>query len=156
MTVKAVHAEQALAQIQFWLDAPWPMSEAEASELASGAGWTVEEDGRVYARNNPVEFQLVLGMSKRDNQTRSFCFSLTDAVEEGDASGLDDLKDKFSEFVTEGRKRWGAPKLRRGSKPSASWDLGELGGVRIYQVDDIVADFVTPEDLAIRKNMNDW
>ena len=156
MTLKSVQPEQAIAQLQFWLDAPWPMSEAEASELASGAGWTVEADGRVYARNNPVEFQLVLGMSQRDTQTVSFSFSLTDAVENGDSSGLDDLKDKFSAFVTEGRERWGTPKLSRGAKPSASWDLGERGGVRIYQVDDVVADFVTPADLAIRKNMNDW
>lgn len=157
MTLSSVLADQAVAQLGYWLEADWPMSESEASNLASTIGWTVEGDGRVYARCNPVEFQLVPGISNRDNQTVSFSFSLTDVVgDDADVSAKDELKDRFSDFVSAGRQTWGAPKLKRGTKPQASWDLGERGGIRIYQTDEVVAEFVTPDDLAIRKNMNDW
>lgn len=156
MSCNSVPAEQALSQLEFWLDASWPMTEAEASEVASGAGWTLEDDGGVYARNNPVSFQMVLGMSKRDKETSSFSFTLTDDVKRDDPEGMEALKDRYSEFVGAGREQWGKPALKRGKRPSASWDFGDRGGVRIYYDSAVVATFVTPADVQLRKDLNDW
>ena len=156
MNPNSVPIEQALSQLEFWLNAPWPMSEAEAAELATDIGWSVEDEEWLYARNNPVSFQMVLGISKRDNETVSFSFSLTDDVRRDDAEGMEALKDRYSEFVAAGRARWGKPALKRGKRPSASWDFGDRGGVRIYYDSAVVASFVTPADVQLRKDLNDW
>lgn len=155
MTLNSVPVDQALAQLEFWLNAPWPMSEAEASELAADIGWSLE-DGWLFARNNPVSFQEILGISKRDRPASAFSFSLTDDVQEDVVDEVDALKDRYSEIVAAGRERWGRPDLTRGKHPSARWDFGDRGGVRIYHDTAVVAGFVTPAELALRKEMNDW
>lgn len=154
-TLTAVPVDQALDQLEFWLAAPWPMSEEEAGEMASALGWTIEGEW-VYARCNDVPFQTVLGISKRDSEVTAFSFSLTGDVEQDDREAMDALKDAFSEYVAAGRSRWGKPAMKRGAVPTARWDFGERGGIRMHYTTAVVATYVTPNDLKALKVMNDW
>lgn len=154
-SVTNVPVDQALDQLDFWLAAPWPMSEEAAGEMASALGWTIEGEW-IYARCNDVPFQTVLGLSKRDSEVTAFSFSLTGDVEQDDGEAMDALKDAFSEYVAGGRSRWGKPAMKRGAVPAARWDLGERGGIRIHHTTAVVATYVTPNDLTALKVMNDW
>lgn len=157
MTVlSTVPVDDAVRQLDFWSTLAWPMTEAEAVDQASGVGWTLEDDGRVYARNNPVSFQMVLGLSKRDVAVSEFQFSLTSDAPKQDPAALDLVKDAFSEFVAAGRKQWGKAALTRRGNPAVRWDLGERGGIRIYQDTAVVATFMAPEHVRVLKGLNDW
>lgn len=154
--ISTVPVDDALKQLEFWSSVDWPMSEADASGLAAGAGWVLEDDGRVYARNNPVTFQMVLGMSERDVAVSEFQFSLTDDAPKDDPEALSLVKDAFSDFVAAARKRWGKAALSRRGTPTVRWDLGDQGGIRIHQDTAVIATFMTPEHVQMLKGLNHW
>lgn len=147
---------QFVSSVDYWLNATWPMTEAEVCDLAAGAGWTLEDDGYVYVRNSALPFQEVLGISKRDKEATAFSFSLTADVPDHDAEAHEQLKDAFSAFVAAAKERWGKPSLSRRGTPTAKWDLGARGGLLVHYDTAVVATFVTPGDIEARKVTNEW
>lgn len=156
--LRRVPVEEAIKQLEFWLDAPWPMSAADAAERAIEIGWSLEEDGQVYARTNPLEphLQVVLGLARDAESVQQFSLFLTGYVDGSDEDEVDQLKDAFGEFVAAGREAWGKASLVKRPTPAVRWDLGPRGGIRIYQSKTVAAVFMTPDQVAMLKSVKDW
>lgn len=156
--LERVPVEQAIRQLEFWLSQPWPMSEAKACRLAPRIGWELAENGFIYAREflQGDNIQVVLGMSNRDTPLSSFSFSLTGLADKEDPLQDDQLKDVFAEFVSAGRATWGPAALVKDPSPGVRWDFGDHGGIRIERSRTVSAVYMTPEEVATLKNLNDW
>lgn len=157
MTWKAISAARVGALLEFWINAAWPMTRAEAGALAaSELGWVVAGEGEV---SNPVDGlsqPAVLTSVTPDGKLATLSFWVSDVVKDPGADAVAFLDDQFALVVREGERRWGKPKLRSGRNRSAGWELPAGGRVSASrQRSSVSVEFTTPSYAQVLRKLGE-
>lgn len=154
MNLASTAPDQVVSDLEWWLDRQWLMTRAEICAQAAEIGWKLD-DGQLVT-DYDVQDPTVLGLAPDEKTVSEFTFALTDRAEDGDEAAADHVKDRFSEYATAGRSQWGKSPLTRGRRPAIRWDLGERGGIRIWQGSAVFATVMSPDQVSTLKTLNDW
>ncbi|MET9229927.1 DUF6301 family protein [Lentzea sp. NPDC003310] len=133
MTWKAMTPVEACDLLEFWEDAPWPLTRDQAQQRAfDGLGWTIEvEDGVPHLMNTVSGFTVPDVSTIGSRGDLSYLrFDVADLIREITPASRRFLGDAFALLVREAETRWGTPALRDfAESSSATWDTAS--GARI-------------------------
>ena len=160
MTWKSMPAAEVCDVMDFWIAAPWPLSEAETQQRAvERFGWTTEvENGRSYLMNTVSNFTFPDVMTiEVKNVMRAMSLDTSDSIRDITPESTDFLNDAFTLMVREGQARWGKPTLQNfKDTPSARWNVD--GGARVtfrFNPKGLSATFETPQGAEIERKLGD-
>ncbi|GAB2755842.1 DUF6301 family protein [Amycolatopsis magusensis] len=132
--------------VDFWAGVPWPMSRADAQQMAvDRLGWAIEvEEGLGYLVN-PAFTPPGVSMSGIDTVS-SVRFRIADMVAEETPATRAFLGDLFTLTVREGAARLGRPSLRRDrGHTDATWEMGSAQVTATLASRSVMVRFRTPE-----------
>lgn len=156
MSWKVMPAAEACDLMDFWVAAPWPLSQEEVQRLGvERFGWTVEVDnGKSYLFNRVSDFTIpdVMTIAYKD-VVNYLTLRLSDTIKPATPESTAFLNDAFTLMVREGESRWGTATLRDiEGTTAARWDV--TGGARIqfsFRPAGITAKFETPQGVAVER-----
>lgn len=157
MTWKAMDAARVGELLEFWINAPWPLTRAETGALAtSELGWAVDAEGEVTNPVDGLSQPAVLTSATPDGQLATLSFWVSDVVKDPGADAVAFLDDQFTVVVREGERRWGKPKLRSGRNRGAQWELPGGGRVNASRLRSSVSvEFTTPSYAQVLRKLGE-
>ncbi|SEC22194.1 DUF6301 family protein [Microbacterium hydrocarbonoxydans] len=160
MSWKVMTPAEVCDLMDFWIAAPWPLTQEETQKLAvERFGWTIEvENGTPYLMNTVSNFTFTDVMTT-DSRGRMMHLTLdiSDTIREVTEESTAFLGDAFTLMVREGSSRWGDPKnLKVKDTVSARWDVE--GGARVtfnFAPKGLSARFETPQGAEVERKLGD-
>ncbi|WP_024818120.1 DUF6301 family protein [Arthrobacter sp. 31Y] len=160
MTWKSMPPAEVCDIMDFWIAAPWPLTEAEAQRRAvERFGWTIDdENGSSYLMNTVSNFTTADVMTiAYKNVMRELSFDTSDTIRDITPESTDFLNDAFTLMVREGEAKWGKPALRDSEKAkTARWNVH--GGARVtfgFLPRGLSARFETPHGAEVERKLGD-
>lgn len=146
--------------MDFWIAAPWPLTEDETQQRAvERFGWTIEVDGGTPYLMDTVSNFTIPDVRTVPYKDRMMELSLqaSDTTREITSPLTELLGDAFTLMVREGEGRWGKPTLLDSkSGPTARWNVD--GGARvsfIFLSRGLLAMFETPQGAEVERKLGD-
>ncbi|WP_416416479.1 DUF6301 family protein [Paenarthrobacter aromaticivorans] len=140
--------------IDFWITAPWPMSQDEAQKRAVDRfGWTIEvENDTPYLMNTVSNFTTADVMTiDYKNVMMDLSFDTSDTIRDVTPESTDFLSDVHTLMVREGVARWGEPKLAYfKDTTTAQWNVED--GARVsfsFLPRGLTARYETPQGVEL-------
>lgn len=158
MSWKAMSATEACDLIDFWNDAPWPMTTAETNQHAAALGWTVEDEDFLVNEVSGLSLTDVDTSTLPSGELASLNFRTTDVIREVTPAASDFLNDQFTLIVREGTGRWGKPRLERTKTggQSAVWELAAGGRATVVRTPSgVIADYTTPQYARVLRDLGE-
>ncbi|MBK8447647.1 MAG: hypothetical protein IPL41_13465 [Micropruina sp.] len=149
MTWTAIPADEVCDLIEFWRDAPWPMTTTQTNERAAQLGWTVEDEDFLVNEVSGLSNTDVDTSTMPSGDLAGLTFGTTDVIGDPDAKAQGFLDDQFTLVVRAGTQRWGKPRMQRtkAGGQAAQWDLADDGArvIVLRTASGVLADFTTPQ-----------
>lgn len=156
MTWKSMPPAEVCDIMDFWIAAPWPLSEDEAQQRAvERFGWTIDvEDGTPYLMNTVSNFNTpdVMTIAHKDVMM-DLTLDASDAIREVTPESTAFLGDAFTLMVREGEARWGKPKLEYFEEIAAARWNADSGAIVTFRFlpKGVTARFDTPEGAELER-----
>ena len=158
MTWKAMPAAKACDLIDFWSQAPWPMTTAQTNEHAAALGWTIVDEDFLVNEVSGLSNTDVDTSTMPSGELAALNFGTTDLIRDGGAEATAFLSDHFTLLVREATERWGKPRTERtkAGGQAAVWDFEQGGRVTLLRSSrSVIADFTTPQYAEVLRELGE-